>query len=118
MPILALLYVYGFCIHRNTQHTAPFDIYPKYPYPFMVRRPLHNPLPQLFTWKDQLNICFIQDLLFINYYQIYEHVSMATEFFRVRGMSERKNTIFKRREVQNINNNYISKYRSQNFTKK
>ena len=42
---------------------------------------------------------------------------MATEFFRVRGMSERRNTIFKRREVQNINNNYISKYRSQNFTK-
>ena len=34
----------------------------------------------------------------------------------MRGMSER-NTIFKRREVQNINNNYISKYRSQNFTK-
>ena len=27
---------------------------------------------------------------------------MATEFFRVRGMSERKNTIFKPREVQNI----------------
>ena len=28
-----------------------------------------------------------------NHYQIYEHVSMATEFFRVHNISERKNII-------------------------
>ena len=43
-----------------------------------------------------------KDLVFINYCLIYELVSMATEFFTVNGISERKNTILKQGKIQNI----------------
>ena len=92
-----------FCCHGNTQYPAPSDIYPIYSYPFMNHHPIHKPFTPIFNWKDNLNVkYFIQELVFINYHQIYKLVSMATEFFRVHGISERKKLFFKEREMKNI----------------
>ena len=61
---------------------------------------------------------FFQYLVFINFYQIYELVSMATEFFMVHGISERKYIILRKlrfRILKYILHRYIN---SNNFRKK
>ena len=109
--ISTFLHSIWFCCHGNTQHPAPLTFTPcilNHSWFIFLFTTLY---PNFFNWKDKLNVeCFIQDLLFINYHQICELVSMATEFFRVHGISERKNTIFKQGVIQNIFKNYISKY--------
>ena len=54
-------------------------------------KPFPDPFPHFLNWKDNLNVeHFIKDLLFINFHQIYELVSMATKFFKVHGISEKE----------------------------
>ena len=62
-----------FCSHDNIQHPALFDIYPIY-----GSSSYSQPFILIFNWKDKFNAkCFIQDLLFINYHQIYELVVIS-----------------------------------------
>ena len=93
MPILSFSYtVCGFVamVTPNTLH--PLTLIPCILIDsWFIPLSIYDPFPHFLNWKDNLNVeHFIKDLLFINFHQIYELVSMATKFFKVHGISEKE----------------------------